>query len=182
MRPYLDVIAVQRRVNPREVKRFINSYTMQTLIRPDLIPGAILALQTLAFRQDWLYAYDVLSAHPNNFADALRAYRSGTEEEFKELLPELPEFPDELSKFLRSDRIKQLADLPDLDPYISSLGAAGVPSGQSASQRTVLSGRTGQPSSSTARPNPPGRFRQAIHPQPPDEHSNLYDPFMPVMG
>ena len=29
VRPHLEVIAVQRRVNPREVKRFINSYTLR---------------------------------------------------------------------------------------------------------------------------------------------------------
>jgi hypothetical protein len=73
--------------------------------------------------------YDAVSAHPNNFANALRAYREGTEEKFKELFPELPEFPDELSKFLLSDLIKPLADLNDLDPYVSSLGTAGVRSG-----------------------------------------------------
>src|SRR5260221_9778368 len=38
VRPYVNLIVVQRRVNPREVKRFINSYTLQTLIRPDLDP------------------------------------------------------------------------------------------------------------------------------------------------
>jgi hypothetical protein len=52
-----DVIAIQRRVNPREVKRFINSYTLQTLIRPDLKPEAVLALQTLAgFLRSSLFA------------------------------------------------------------------------------------------------------------------------------
>jgi hypothetical protein len=134
-RPYLDVITVQRRVNPREVKRFINSYTLQALIRPDLVPEAILALQTLAFRHDWLHVYDAVSAHPNNFANALRVYREGTEEKFKELFPELPEFPDELSRFLLSDLIKPIADRDDLDPYVSSLGAAGVRSGPSPRRR-----------------------------------------------
>jgi hypothetical protein len=53
VRPYVNLIAVERRVNPREVKRFINSYTLQTLIRPELDPNVILALQALAFRRDW---------------------------------------------------------------------------------------------------------------------------------
>ena len=34
--PYLRHVAVERRVNPREVKRFINAYILQTLIRPEL--------------------------------------------------------------------------------------------------------------------------------------------------
>jgi hypothetical protein len=134
VRPYLDVIAVQRRVNPREVKRFINSYTLQILIRHDLDAEAILALQTLAFRQDWLCLYEALSIHPNSFAHALREYRDGAEDQLRALLPELPEFPDELSRFLRSGLIKPLADQPDLDPYVSSLGTAIVPYEPSRSQ------------------------------------------------
>jgi hypothetical protein len=124
--PYLEVIAVQRRVNPREVKRFINSYTLQTLIRPDLLPSAILALQTLAFREDWLPVYDALNAHPHNFATALRAYRRPEPEEFQSIFPELPQFPDELSQFLRSGLMAPLADQPNLDLYISSLSTAAV--------------------------------------------------------
>ena len=53
VRPYLQYVAVDGRVNPREVKRFINAYTLQTLIRPELDPDTVLALQTIAFRYDW---------------------------------------------------------------------------------------------------------------------------------
>lgn len=121
VRPYLDVIAVQRRVNPREVKRFINSYTLQTLIRPDLVPEAILALQTLAFRPDWQAVYDAASMQPNKFGDTLEAYRAGMEVKFKEEFPELPEFSAELKSFLGSDLLIPLLDQPDLDPYLSSI-------------------------------------------------------------
>ena len=34
VRPYLSYVAVDRRVNPREVKRFVNAYTLQALVRP----------------------------------------------------------------------------------------------------------------------------------------------------
>ena len=78
VRPYLDVIAVQGRVNPREVKRFINSYTLQTLIRPDLVPEAILALQTIAFRPDWQPWYEEVNTRPNKFLQAIKAYRRET--------------------------------------------------------------------------------------------------------
>jgi hypothetical protein len=126
VRPYLDVIAIERRVNPREVKRFINSYTLQTLIRPDLKPEAVLALQTMAFRQDWYHVYNALITHPNRFRDALRDHRDGRAE-LRELFPDLPEFPEELNTFLLSDLIKPLADEPDFDTYTSSLDAAEVP-------------------------------------------------------
>ena len=72
VRPYLEVIAFQRRVNPREVKRFINSYTLQTLIRPRLKAMAVLALQTIAFRPDWQPWYEAVSARPNDFQTAIK--------------------------------------------------------------------------------------------------------------
>jgi hypothetical protein len=72
VRQYVNLIAVQRRVNPREVKRFINSYTLQTLIRPELDPNVILALQTLAFRRDWEDAYDAINSDSELFIGALR--------------------------------------------------------------------------------------------------------------
>jgi hypothetical protein len=72
VRSYLGYLAVSRRVNPREVKRFINAYTLQTLIRPDLDPDTVLALQILAFRYDWAEFYEAILAD-----SALSSTRSG---------------------------------------------------------------------------------------------------------
>jgi hypothetical protein len=80
--PYLSVIALQRRVNPREVKRFLNSFTLQTLIHPNdgLKPKAILALQTIAFRPDWQLWYEAVNARPNDFRTAIEKYRGHSEQ------------------------------------------------------------------------------------------------------
>jgi hypothetical protein len=80
--PYLGVIAVQRRVNPREVKRFLNSFTLQTLVRPKdkLKSKAILALQTIAFRLDWQPWYEAVIARPNEFRAAIENYREHAEQ------------------------------------------------------------------------------------------------------
>jgi hypothetical protein len=90
--PYLRVIALQRRVNPREVKRFLNSFTLQTLIHPDdeLKPKAILALQTIAFRPDWQPWDDAVNARPNEFRTAIEKYREHAEQlyDFSAILPE----------------------------------------------------------------------------------------------
>ena len=88
VRPYVNLIAVERRVNPREVKRFINSYTLQTLIRSDLNPDVILSLQTLAFRRDWEDAYDAINADSELFIGALRSYRTGYPAAFEDTLPD----------------------------------------------------------------------------------------------
>lgn len=80
--PYLEVISLQRRVNPREVKRFLNSFTLQALIHPDdeLKPKAILALQTIAFRPDWQPWYEAVNARPNEFRAAIEEYRKRAEQ------------------------------------------------------------------------------------------------------
>jgi KAP family P-loop domain len=121
VRPYVNLIAVERRVNPREVKRFINSYTLQTLIRPELDPDVILALQALAFRRDWEDAYDAINADSELFIGALRSYRTGYGAAFEDTLPELRRFPPDLNTFLRSSLAKPLVARPSLDAYLSSL-------------------------------------------------------------
>lgn len=123
--PYVSLIAVQRRVNPREVKRFINSYTLQTLIRPELDPNVILALQTLAFRRDWEDAYDAINSDSELFIGALRSYRDGYNAAFEDTLPGLRRFPPDLNTFLASPLAEPLATHPSLDAYLSSIRSTG---------------------------------------------------------
>ena len=40
--PHLHYLAMRGRVNPREVKRFLNTYTLQTLVRPQLKRDVVL--------------------------------------------------------------------------------------------------------------------------------------------
>lgn len=124
VRPYLDYVAVSRRVNPREVKRFINAYTLQTLIRPDLDPDTVLALQTLAFRHDWAEFYEAILADSALFVDALRRYRRGQGSDrfsFEDMAPGLSELSPSLASYLRSERAEALTRHPALDTYLSSL-------------------------------------------------------------
>lgn len=124
VRPYLDYVAVDGRVNPREVKRFINAYTLQTLIRPDLDPDTVLALQTLAFRHDWAEFYEAILADSALFVDALRRYRrgqGGDQFSFEDLAPSLSDLPPSLASYLRSERAEALTRHPALDMYLTSL-------------------------------------------------------------
>lgn len=121
VRPYVNLIAVQRRVNPREVKRFINSYTLQTLITPGLDPNVILALQVLAFRRDWEDAYDAIISDSELFIGALRSYRTGYTAAFEDTLPGLRSFPPDLNTYLASSLAEPLVAHPSLDAYLSSL-------------------------------------------------------------
>jgi hypothetical protein len=124
VRPYLDYVAVGGRVNPREVKRFINAYTLQTLIRPQLDPDTVLALQTIAFRRDWAEFYEAILADSALFVDALRRYRRGKGDDhlsFDDLALGLADLPPSLAGYLRSERAEALTRHPALDTYLSSL-------------------------------------------------------------
>lgn len=124
VRPYLDYMAVGGRVNPREVKRFINAYTLQTLIRPDLDPDTVLALQTLAFRHDWAEFYEAMLADSALFVDALRRYRRSQGSDrfsFEDMAPGPGDLPPSLASYLRSERAEALIRHPALDTYLTSL-------------------------------------------------------------
>jgi KAP family P-loop domain len=85
---HLRYFSDQAGVNPREVKRLINAYTLQaklmSLKLPRTDPGAkvdldtILALQVIAFRPDWERIWRRLEADPDGFVGRLNdAIRQG---------------------------------------------------------------------------------------------------------
>lgn len=121
VRPYLEFVAIDRRVNPREVKRFINAYTLQTLIRPELDPDVVLALQTIAFRYDWNALYETIFIDPGQFLHALTDLRSGNDAIFGELSPGLATLPRSLADYLRSGLAEPLLRYGSLDTYLTSL-------------------------------------------------------------
>ena len=122
VRNYLRYVATEGRINPREVKRYLNAYTLHRMIGPDLEPDTVLALQTLDFRTDWERIYeDVVLAEPDVFAEVLRRYRSGDNHAFEDLWPNLGVLPLELSEFLRSNEAEALTTTPHLERYVSLL-------------------------------------------------------------
>lgn len=122
VRNYLQYVATEGRINPREVKRFINAYTLNRMIRPDLNPDTMLALQTIDFRGDWEQIYeDVVLAEPEVFVEVLGSFRDGDGHAFEYLWPDIGVLPLELSEFLRSKEATALATTPDLERYVSFL-------------------------------------------------------------
>lgn len=124
---YLVFVAKNGRVNPREVKRFLNTYTLQTLIRPELDRDTTLALQTLLFRFEWRTLYDAILADSTRFIAALNQFRDERDEgAFEDLSPELAILPAELADFLTSEPAEALCRHQSLDAFLSSLEATGV--------------------------------------------------------
>jgi hypothetical protein len=120
---YLGYVAQDGRLNPREVKRFINAYTLSRMIRPDLDPDTMLALQTMDFRTDWEALYDsVVLAEPDIFSAALGRFVAGDDHAFEDLWPDVGVLPGELSAFLRSPEAVAL-QRPDLGSYVTFLEA-----------------------------------------------------------
>lgn len=122
--PYLRYVAIDGLVNPREVKRFVNAYVIQMLIKPDLYPGLdskiVLALLTLAFRPEWAQLYKEILTDPSKFLVALKNYKED-KAAFKELSPGLEILPESLAEFLVSDEVAPLTRATSLDEYLSSL-------------------------------------------------------------
>lgn len=122
---HLQYVAVRGQINPREVKRFLNTYTLQTLVRPHLQRDIVLPLQTLAFRYDWRVLYDAILTDSILFSDALIRYRNGDDRAFEDLSPELGTVQDELATYLRSAAVDALAGADSLDLYVTSLESTG---------------------------------------------------------
>jgi hypothetical protein len=122
VRNFLRYVATEGRINPREVKRYINAYTLHRMIRPDLEPDTMLALQTFDFRRDWEQVYeDVVLAEPDVFVEVLGRFRAGDNHAFEDLWPEIGVLPLELAEFLRSDEASALAGAHDVERYVSLL-------------------------------------------------------------
>lgn len=122
VKKYLYYVAKEGRINPREVKRYINAYTLQRMIRPDLEADTALALQTMDFRGDWDRFYEeVVLAEPDVFTEILRSFRHGEDSAFDDVWPEVGVLSTELSDFLRSPLVEKLATAYNIEPYVSSL-------------------------------------------------------------
>ena len=122
---HLKHVAVRGQVNPREVKRFLNTYTLQMLVRPELERDIVLSLQTLVFRYDWRVLYDAILTDSMLFHDALSRYRDGDDRAFEDLSPVVGLVQDELAAYLRSDAVAALAACESLGPYVTSLESTG---------------------------------------------------------
>jgi hypothetical protein len=129
--PQIVNLAGSSSVNPREVKRLINAYTMQMKILERKLrdfgrgpsADAVLASQIMSFRADWQLAYDALSNNPTDFVDSSNWALSKGESVIA-VDDEVLDLPLSLLSFLRNEAKSLLALGPDLEIYVSALEAA----------------------------------------------------------
>ena len=118
-------------MNPREVKRLVNAYTMQMKMLERKLKDqpraasapAVLALQVMSFRADWQTTYQALSNNPSDFVDAARdALNRGSSA--IAMAEEVIELPPSLVSYLRNEGAPLLDLGDDLEVYVSTLDAA----------------------------------------------------------
>jgi KAP family P-loop domain len=124
--PHLPFLVRDGSVNPREVKRYLNAYTITTKIDGNLDPNAVLAMLTLDFRTDWEQVESSLLLNGDVFVDALRRLQGGAATALDDIGGEL-RLPDD---FITYTQIGQpgyaLAQVNDIERYFRNVGTAGL--------------------------------------------------------
>ena len=124
VREHLKHVTRDSTVNPREVKRLINTYVLQLkMLAPRLggalDPNVVLALQCLNFHPDWHDLYDRLAADPPLFQDTLRKALNDPEPPPAVWLGADVAISSQLIDYLCGPA-EELLKTPDLRPYVSA--------------------------------------------------------------
>ena len=115
--PHLAYLA-ERDINPREIKRYINLFTLQSQINPELDRDAVLALQTTSFRAGWEGVRDALLEFREEYLAILRSRVQGEE---VAVAGELEAAPDDFIAYVSEGAPGHaLLAIDDLDRYAST--------------------------------------------------------------
>ena len=116
--PHLRYLVTESGINPREIKRYINAYTLVIKIRP-LQNNVILALQTITFRRDWAIVQRALLSYREAFLDALKRLLAGELTAVVDLDPDLAGVPESfLSYVTLGNPGADLLNVYDLETYL----------------------------------------------------------------
>ena len=121
VRPHLQFLSGTASVNPREVKRLLNAYTIQMKMlvararQREPNPNVVLALQTMSFRQDWRHLYERLVGDPQRFIAELHLAAEPRREEATLAVG----FPREFLAYVQGIARPLLS--AQLEPYITSI-------------------------------------------------------------
>jgi hypothetical protein len=123
VRPHLLYMTDRDSLNPREVKRLINAYSLQMkLLQPlpgePVSPDTVLAIQLIGFRPDWEHLHDALVDEPAMFA---RDMKEVIDQDRTEMLvgDRREPVPPGLLAYFRGPA-KSLLTQPSLTRYVSS--------------------------------------------------------------
>jgi len=135
--PHLRYIVGETGVNPREIKRYLNAFTLVIKIKPHLDRTATLTLQTISFRSDWEAVRRALLSYREVFTNAMSRQVSGDAAEataLTDLDPTLAAIPDSFLTYVTPPNPGHgLLAMTNLDEYLyageaarSTLGASFI--------------------------------------------------------
>jgi hypothetical protein len=123
VKPHLRYLVDAAGVNPREIKRFINAYTLVRKIKPSLAMEVVLSLQTIAFRADWFPIQVALFTFREAFIDALKRHaRDPGGGHLEVLTPNPATIPQSFLTYLEDDKPGHvlIAEAYDINEYLYS--------------------------------------------------------------
>jgi KAP family P-loop domain len=125
--PHLPFLVSDGSVNPREVKRYLNAYTIAMKIDGTLDQNAVLALLlTLEFRTDWENVKVAVLASGDLFVDALRRLHGGEITALDDIQVDIL-LPDDFITYTRPGQPgAALTQVSDIERYFRNVGTAGL--------------------------------------------------------
>jgi hypothetical protein len=122
--PHLPFLVRDGSVNPREVKRYLNAYTITTKINHDLDQNAVLSVLLLDFRSDWEDVESALLLNGGVFVDALQRLHRGEASAFDDIGLEL-RVPDDFVLYTRAGQPGYaLTQVTDIERYFQNVGTS----------------------------------------------------------
>ena len=122
--PHLRFLVSDDVVNPREVKRYLNAYTIATKVNSDLNQNGVLSVLLLDFRIDWDRVEEALLLNGGVFVDALRRLHLGEASALDDIGVDVA-LPDDFIAYTRPGQPGNvLAQIPDIERYFRNVGAS----------------------------------------------------------
>ena len=122
LRAHLPYLVTDSGLNPREVKRYINSYTLLRKIAPELDRHIVATLQTTAFRRDWEPIHAWIHLWRQAFIGALKDRVEGNQPTaLGDLDPGMKEISKRFLEYVSKGKPgNALLHVAEIEPYIYS--------------------------------------------------------------
>ena len=120
LRPHLEHLLAGGSANLRDIKRFLNSYTLIMKVHQGLDPDVVLALQTIAFTPDWREIFDAIRVHGEELIREIDNLVNGQDHCVGEIAPDLGTIPLSFERYLQNGAPGNvLLQSSDLTKYIN---------------------------------------------------------------
>jgi hypothetical protein len=121
VKPHLKFLIDSKGLNPREIKRFLNAYTLNIKMKPLLNPHSILAIKVITFRKDWGMILEAIYSYGDIFLDALRRFTlENHSNALINLDPKFENIPNSFINYVSDGPGSSILNAKPLEEYIKS--------------------------------------------------------------